>query len=164
MSREHYTGTCDKCGEAFQYYLIHNGFNESAFAYSDSDSYVALLDGWKVPIGISLRPHDQIEQTIENYLSPSPLGGLFRSGASPRCPSCNQPMDPEKAADYIERDAPGTAKGWRWQRSWNGVYCIVINDMVVHDNWKTPNKEGCRQLRDPGGSRSCLTSDVHKNI
>jgi hypothetical protein len=39
------------------------------------------------------------------------------------------------AAEWLERNAPGTAMGWRWQRSWRGLYCIIIEDRVVHDNW-----------------------------
>jgi hypothetical protein len=35
----------------------------------------------------------------------------------------------------IEADAPGTAKGWRWQRNWTGLYCVILADGVVHDNW-----------------------------
>jgi hypothetical protein len=42
---------------------------------------------------------------------------------------------PTKATTYIERNAPGTAKGWRWQKSWSGVYSIVINENIVEDWW-----------------------------
>lgn len=40
------------------------------------------------------------------------------------------------AATWIEADAPGAKRGWRWQRSWRGLYCIIIEDRVVFDNWK----------------------------
>lgn len=139
MSRDHHTGVCDKCGKSFQYYLVHNGFNDSAYAYSDSDSYVTILDGWKAPENTGLKLHGPIGPDIEALLTPSPLGGTFKSGESPKCPHCLSPLDPVLAAEYIERDAPGTQKGWRWDRCWNGIYCIIIDDLVVRDNWK-PNK------------------------
>jgi len=47
-------------------------------------------------------------------------------------------LSAELAADYIEAQAAGTAKGWRWQRSWDGCYCIIIENRVTNDNWKSP--------------------------
>ena len=38
------TGTCESCGHSFDYMLIHNGFNDSAFAYCDSCGMTALFD------------------------------------------------------------------------------------------------------------------------
>jgi hypothetical protein len=40
------------------------------------------------------------------------------------------------ATGYIETNAPGTKKGWRWQQNWRETYCIVIEDRVVNDNFK----------------------------
>jgi hypothetical protein len=40
-----------------------------------------------------------------------------------------------KATTYIERDAPGTAKGWRWQQSWAGIYSIILNGNLVENWW-----------------------------
>jgi hypothetical protein len=40
------------------------------------------------------------------------------------------------AAGYIERNAPATTKGWRWQHNWYGLYCIVIGNNVIEDNFK----------------------------
>jgi hypothetical protein len=39
------------------------------------------------------------------------------------------------ATAYIEINAPGTKKGWRWQRNWQATYCIVIENRVVNDNF-----------------------------
>jgi hypothetical protein len=95
-----------------------------------------LLDGWKVPSGIQLQIQKKITSNIENHLLPAPDGGRFSAAAVPRCPHCNIPLDPVKAAKYIEENAAGTKGGWRWDRSWNGMYCIVIENRVVRDNWK----------------------------
>jgi hypothetical protein len=40
-------------------------------------------------------------------------------------------------AEVFEADAPGTAKGWQWQRSWTGVYFVIIEGRAVYDNWRT---------------------------
>jgi len=49
-------GTCDKCGKKFEYYLIHNGFNESAYAYCDKCGRTAILDYYSklVPKGVEM--------------------------------------------------------------------------------------------------------------
>jgi hypothetical protein len=39
------------------------------------------------------------------------------------------------AREYIEKNAPETAKGWR-QKNWNGLYAIVIDDNPVRDWWR----------------------------
>jgi hypothetical protein len=73
---------------------------------------------------------------MEQYLLPCECGGKFSKGNSPRCPQCNQSLSADKATGYIEAQSPGTAKGWRWQRDWQGIYCAVINDRRVSDNFK----------------------------
>ena len=77
MSRDRNIGKCDKCASTFEYHLIHNGFNDSAYAYSDSDSYVAILSGWTIPEGIELPLHQPIVPELESSLLPSPDGGRF---------------------------------------------------------------------------------------
>jgi hypothetical protein len=131
-------GTCDNCNATFGYYLIHNGFSDTAYAYSDSTCYTCLLGGWtgKVPRDVPLQIQKKITADIEDHLLPAPDGGRFRALAVPRCPHCNHPLDPIKATEYIEKNAEGTKVGWRWDRHWNGVYCIVIENKLVRDNWK----------------------------
>ena len=63
----------------------------------------------------------------------------FSKGNTPRCPNRKQPLSAEAAARYIEPQSPGTKKGWRWQRGWDGLYCAVINDQCVKDNFITTN-------------------------
>ena len=41
-----------------------------------------------------------------------------------------------KATEWIEANAPGTKKGWRWQKNWTGLYCILVEERVTQDNWK----------------------------
>jgi hypothetical protein len=131
------TGICEHCHANFGYYLIHNGFGDSAYGYSDSTCYTCLLDSWKVPPGVHLQIQKKITPDIENHLLPAPDGGRFRALSVPRCPHCNHPLDPVKATEYIEKNAEGTKVGWRWDRDWNGIYCIVIEEKLVRDNWKT---------------------------
>jgi hypothetical protein len=135
MSREQSTGRCDKCSQSFTYYLVHNGFNDSGYAYCDSCCYVAVFS--HPPPGTPKMDYGHITPEIEPYLLSCPARGYFRAAAQPRCPHCDNTLDPVRATDYIEPNAPGTAKGWRWQRSWTGIYCIIIDNRVANDPWKS---------------------------
>jgi len=129
-------GVCEACGFHFHYRLIHNGFNDSAYAYCESCGRTVVLDGWsEAARRVRFRIHQQIEEAIEPLLKTCPCGGRFSHSASPRCPSCNQELSAEQATDYIERNALGTAGGWRWQRSWDGVYCIAIEGRALSNWW-----------------------------
>ena len=129
-------GTCPACGSHFPYMMIHNGFNDSAFAYCDSCGGAALLDVYGAPKGISLT-FGPIPEEIETRLAACPCGGHFRSAATPRCPSCHAPLDAKAVASFIEANAPGAKKGWKWQRSWNGIYCVVVAKPPVENPWLT---------------------------
>ena len=140
MARRHDIGVCEHCKKQFGYFLIHNGFNDSSYAYCDACGLTALFNLYTVPKGISLKPHQIITPEIEPHLAPCQCGGAFRASAVPRCPHCQQPLSAVLATDYIERQAEGTKKGWRWQQSWTSLYSIIIEDRVVRDVWKTmPN-------------------------
>ena len=138
MARKHDIGDCEHCNKEFGYYLIHNGFNESSYAYCDACGLTALLDGWKVPKSVHMVPHQMITPELEPHLAPCQCGGSFKAGASPRCPRCRQVISAVRATEYIEREAEGAKKGWRWQRAWTGLYCIIIEDRVVRDVWRQP--------------------------
>jgi hypothetical protein len=130
---------CEHCETIFSYSIIHNGFNDSAYAYCEKCGRLALLDGWKAPKGTKCRFHQSILPEAESELEVCECGGHFKNGASPRCPKCGSCLSPEKAASWIEANAPGTAKGWRWQKSWTGLYSICIENNLVKDNWKKEN-------------------------
>jgi hypothetical protein len=83
----------------------------------------------------------EICSAMEPCLQPCVCGGSFKRGSAPRCPHCNQSLSSEVATDYIERNAPGTEKGWRWQKNWSGVYCIVIEDNRVGNNFRSLSRE-----------------------
>ena len=130
------TGSCDHCAGTFRYQLIHNGFNDSAYAYCNQCSFTVLLSGWHTAAQrVKFKIHQRITSDIEVLLKPCPCGGVFRASADPKCPHCTKSLSDAKATVYIERDAPGTAKGWRWQQSWSGIYSIILNDQLVNDWW-----------------------------
>jgi hypothetical protein len=139
MARKNDIADCEHCKKQFGYFLVHNGFNESAYAYCDTCGITALLHGWKVPKSVHMVPHQNITPEVEPHLAPCQCGGSFRAVASPRCPHCLQPLSAVRATDYIEAQAEGAKKGWRWQRTWTGLYGIIIEDRVVHDIWRQPN-------------------------
>ena len=107
-------GFCEHCDSSFAYRLIHNGFNDSAYGYCDTCGKTCLLDGWKAPKGADLKIHAPIAKRIEPLLVLCDCGGSFKGSVSPRCPQCKETLSPIKAAKWIEANAPGTKKGWRW--------------------------------------------------
>ena len=137
MTRCDGIGVCQSCDGQFEYMLIHNGFNESAYAYCDSCGRTALLDGWEIPNGVHVALHRELEPSVEALLQPCACGGAFKGSATPRCPHCSAQLSAERAARWIEASAPGTQSGWQWQRSWRGLYCIVVNGQLVKDNWRS---------------------------
>lgn len=131
------TGDCGGCGATFGYMLIHNGFNESAHAYCDRCGTTALFDAYPaaVPEGVDVGLHGELRPDAEALAQPCACGGTFRGSASPRCPSCLAALSANDAAAYIERNALGASKGLRWQRSWRGLYAIVVEDRLVRNPW-----------------------------
>jgi hypothetical protein len=129
-------GRCEACGVEFPFAIYHNGFGDSAYGYCEFCGRTVLLSGWSEAANrIPFRVHQPIEDRIMPLLKSCPCGGRFSNIAKPRCPSCHVELSAEAAAEYIERNAPGTAVGWRWQRSWDGVYCIDIGGKAVSDPW-----------------------------
>jgi hypothetical protein len=130
-------GTCESCSQTFSYRLIHNGFNDSAFAYCDRCGCSASLSGWykAIPPAAHFRAHGPVTPDTEVLLQGCRCGGRFCATASPRCPHCNHELSAESATSYIEANAQGTAKGWKWQRSWQGLYSIVVDGRAVSDVW-----------------------------
>lgn len=124
-------GTCEHCGGTFPYRMIHNGFNQSTYAYCDSCGITALLDGWGLPDDVKI--HAVVQPEDENLFLPCDCGGTFKSGACPQCPHCQKPLSAKSARSWLEANALGTAKGWRWQCSWIGLYAIVIQDRLATD-------------------------------
>ena len=132
-------GCCEHCGKAFTFRLIHNGFNESAYAYCADCGTTAILDTlYQDRQGFPR--HRSITAEAEEFIKQCQCGGSFRAGAWPRCPWCNKRLSPECARTYIERSVSGAPKSWRWQNNWEELYCIIIEDRVVLNNWKKSEK------------------------
>jgi hypothetical protein len=129
-------GSCEHCGQNFNFGILHVGMEEMSYAYCNACGRAAILSCWsrRWPKGIKCT-QAEIAREMEAHLKLCECGGKFAKGNSPRCPRCNQILSPEKAAEYIESQSPGARKGWRWQRTWNGVYCAVIEDRKVKDNF-----------------------------
>jgi len=140
MNRKLNTGACEHCGARFGYFLVHNGFNESSFAYCEGCGRTALLSGWfdDIPDDAGFHHQGPVSVEAEAWLQSCACGGAFRANASPRCPKCNGKLSAQEARSWIEANAPGTAKGWHWQGGWHGLYCIVIERRSVEDNWRQP--------------------------
>lgn len=125
------TGDCEHCKRSFHNAIFHSGFDDSTYAYCDICGTTASLDGWnrRFPKEFAAKSlHHEICEEFEALLRPCSCGGRFRKGASPLCPHCKSAISAEYATDYIERNAPGSKKGWRWQRNWSGLYYIVIEE------------------------------------
>jgi hypothetical protein len=130
------TGWCQHCGGTFRYRLVHNGFGNTAYAYCGNCSFTVLLGEWsQAAKRVPFQSQRRISPDLEPLLKPCPCGGNFFASAEPRCPNCAHPLSAIEATNYIEKNAPGTARGWRWDQSWSGVYSIAINNNVVEDWW-----------------------------
>ena len=129
-------GSCDGCHGEFRYFLVHNGFNDSSYAYCSDCGLLATLSHWsdRYPAGIKSE-YGLISEEMAETLEKCECGGSFTRMAIPRCPKCKHELSAESATEWIERNAPGTKKGWRWQRNWQGLYSIMINGRFVKDNW-----------------------------
>src|SRR5579863_3213712 len=138
MTRSDGGGVCEQCYGPFEYWLCHCGMAECGYAYCDSCGRTAILSEWdkRRPQLPNCPSQQEICAAMESYLQPCECGGRFRKGAFPRCPRCNQHLSAESATSYIEANAPGAKKGWRWQKSWSGLYCIVIENNKVENNFK----------------------------
>ena len=135
MGRRDGEGTCEHCGVTFEYYVIHNGFNNSAYAYCDTCGRTCFVNDRPAPES-PIPFHHELPVTDEPRLPTCECGGHFRFGVGPRCPSCREPLSADRAAVWLEAQAAGTKSGWRWQRSWQGIYCIVINGRDLTLDWK----------------------------
>ena len=129
-------GTCERRAAEFPYHIIHNGFNDSAYAYCDRDGTTALLDVYALaPAGVRLEPFKRITRDIEPFLRACTCGGRFTASASPRCPKCRYELSATDAAASIEGNAKGTDVGWQWQCNWDALYCIVISGNIAANPW-----------------------------
>src|SRR5271156_4465348 len=127
-------GHCENCQESFEYNIYHSGFGDCSYAYCDTCGMTSILSMWdkrwpKLPPGYL--HHREICPDFEPFIRPCTCGGSFKKGASPRCPHCRRVLSAEAATSFIEKNAKGTKKGWRWQRNWTDTYCIVIDDKLV---------------------------------
>jgi hypothetical protein len=130
-------GTCDACAQQFSYDLVHNGFNDSAYAYCDRCGCTALISAWTAhPPDAPIKFQRAITEDVEPFLLGCSCGGHFRANGAPRCPSCKAALSADAAASYIEANALGTQKGWRWQRDWSGLYCIIVDHRIAKDPWR----------------------------
>jgi len=111
---------------------------ELSYAYCDKCGMTAILSLWdkRMPKLPGPWGQQEIPVDLEQYLRACECGGAFKKGAVPRCPHCSQALSAEAATAYIETNAPGTTRGWRWQRNWHDVYCIVIDNKRVMNNFR----------------------------
>ena len=139
MSRQ-LLGRCEHCQKTFSYALVHSGFNDSSYAYCDTCGMTAVLSHWHTEFSQppNMPPdHSQVDSLRISRLKPCECGGIFKTGASPRCPNCRKKLSAELASTYIEGNAPGAEKGWRWQKNWQGLYCIIVEGKVINDNFRS---------------------------
>jgi hypothetical protein len=137
VDREDGKGICEHCKQQFGYALLHAGFAEAAYAYCDTCGKTAILSLWdkRMPRLPDCPGQQEMCSAMEQFLKHCDCGGRFRRGAKPRCPHCRQELSAELATNYLEGNAPGTKKGWRWQKNWSALYCIVIEGNRIANNF-----------------------------
>ena len=74
MVRDNSVGVCEHCHSEFAYYIVHNGFNDSAYAYCDACETSAILSGWykAIPPEANLRTHQRVQKMSNRFLSLAP--------------------------------------------------------------------------------------------
>ena len=121
------TGSCEHCGKSFQYSMIGSGMNGSFHAYCEQCGKAIVTESAVSPDSVQFEPCE--------------CGGQASYDASPRCPHCKLPLSAEIAASYIERNAPGAAHGYRWQRTWKfGNTFVVEGNLSYNHPWKRKQK------------------------
>jgi hypothetical protein len=130
-------GDCEHCAAKFSGCLIRNGFNDTAYAYCNECGMTGFMSAYRedIPPAAEFRSYGLVSAATETRLASCPCGGRFLRGASPRCPRCKQKLSPEHATRWLERQAPGTAGGWRWQRDWTNLYALVVEDRSIELEW-----------------------------
>jgi hypothetical protein len=129
--------------------VIHNGFNDSCYAYCDRCGRAALID--LIPFlygGAEPKPVDGsgshaavIGSHFERAMRPCPCGGHFRRGAAPRCPTCSAEVSPEQFGDTLKRGlwsyspqpARSGAREFVRDSLWQGIYCILFENCL--EDW-----------------------------
>lgn len=143
MPRHKYPGQCDNCGHRFEWYPIHNGFNNSFYAYCSSCGTTAILDFWGTPLthhpAVAKLVAGEIPNEIEGLLQHCACGSHFRAGSKPRCPHCAHELLPRVGPSDAD-SLPLQRKMAGWPLSWTPaqVYCVVINDKVVWNPFQQP--------------------------
>jgi hypothetical protein len=130
------TGKCEHCAAEFQFQIFHCGFGDCSYAYCERCGRTAVLSCWskRWPDDVKCT-QAEIAPEMEAHLAPCECGGRFKKGQAPRCRECGNKLSADRAAEYIEAQAPGAKKGWRWQRNWNGLYCMAVENWWVKDNF-----------------------------
>jgi hypothetical protein len=134
-----YVGECDKCSSNFSCVLIHNGFNDTAYGYCDKCGTTAFVSAWRsdIPPSANFKAHGPISPETEALAAPCKCGGRFRCNSAPCCPSCGEKLSADAAAAWLEQQAPGAKMGWRWQRSWSGLYALVVSGKATQLEWES---------------------------
>ena len=146
MSREQYSGQCESCGQAFYWYPIHNGFNNSFYAYCSRCGTTAILDFWGTPLtrhpGVAKLVAGEIPNQIEDLLQPCSCGARFRAGSKPRCPHCGHELLPRAGPNGEAANEPQRTRQ-DWPLTWNPaqIYCVIINDKVAYNPFKHLNSQ-----------------------
>jgi hypothetical protein len=124
MSREQATGKCDKCSASFGYLLIHNGFNDSSYAYCDSCCYVALLDHYAAPKHAPKLDFRVITLQVEQQLLPGPDRVTSARQLSHDVPIAMTPSIQLKLRITSRRMQPGQRRDGAGNA--RGVTCTVL--------------------------------------
>jgi putative hemolysin len=145
MPRQQYPGQCDSCGVAFDWYPIHNGFDNSFYAYCSGCGTTAILDFYGTPLtqhpAVAKLPTGEIPQEIEYLLQSCSCGSRFQAGAKPRCPRCAHELLPRAGANGGSSSVAPQRRNAGWPLTWNPaqIYCIFINDKVVNNPFRQPS-------------------------
>ena len=130
--------TCASCREMFSFELIHNGLNDTCYAYCGTCGTCALFDyPYQKP---ECQPHWQnalpASSELLAFAKRCDCGGIFDANAIPRCPHCFAALSATELTPAIETASFGTSVDWGCQGSWDGPYSFVTNGRLTENPWR----------------------------
>jgi hypothetical protein len=131
-------GFCERCGAMFSCRLVNDERNGSEHYFCQLCGRTAIVSVTEMEARFGDRERSVLGFEIfvvEDNLANCECGGRFKMLGAPRCPSCRKVLSAPLATRWIEGNAQAAHSGRRWQRTWSGLFAIVIGERVVVDPW-----------------------------
>lgn len=131
-------GSCENCNQRFSYALIHNGFNDSAYAYCDTCGCVASsLLGREPPTASRFASTARLPRTSSGTLIDVAAGVSFELKHRRDARIADTHSRLMSPPDILRRMRQGPRKDGAGNVNWQGLYCIIVEGRSIKAPWKT---------------------------